>query len=67
MTKRKSVFKKSLIRTRNREVQRVAIALSGGVDSGTAAALVVKAGFKVAGFHMKLWQELFAPGAERIC
>jgi tRNA-specific 2-thiouridylase len=37
--------------------QRVAVAMSGGVDSGVAAALVVKAGFKAAGFHMHLWSE----------
>ena len=36
---------------------KVAIALSGGVDSGVAAALMVKAGYKAAGFHMRLWQE----------
>ena len=36
---------------------KVAVALSGGVDSGVAAALVVKAGNKAAGFHMHLWAE----------
>ena len=35
----------------------VAIAISGGVDSGAAAALVLKAGFKAAGFHLSLWSE----------
>jgi len=37
--------------------KRVAVAMSGGVDSGVAAALVVKAGYQAAGFHMRLWQE----------
>lgn len=37
--------------------QKVAVAISGGVDSGVAAALVVKAGYQVAGFHMHLWSE----------
>jgi len=32
--------------------------MSGGVDSGMAAALVVKAGYKAAGFHMHLWSEI---------
>lgn len=31
--------------------------MSGGVDSGVTAALMVKAGFKTAGFHMRLWKE----------
>lgn len=37
--------------------KKVAIAMSGGVDSGLAAALVVKAGYQAAGFHMHLWAE----------
>ncbi len=31
--------------------------MSGGVDSGVVAGLLVKAGYKCAGFHMKLWNE----------
>lgn len=31
--------------------------MSGGVDSGVAAALVVKTGHEAAGFHMHLWAE----------
>ena len=38
-------------------MKKVAIALSGGVDSGVAAALLVKQGYQCAGFHMKLWRE----------
>ena len=37
--------------------KKIAIAISGGVDSGVAAALVVKAGYQAAGFHMHLWSE----------
>ena len=36
---------------------KVAVAMSGGVDSGVAAGLLVKAGYKCAGFHMRLWIE----------
>lgn len=36
---------------------KVAVAMSGGVDSGAAAELLVRAGYQAAGFHMKLWQE----------
>jgi len=34
--------------------------MSGGVDSGVAAGLLVKQGYEVTGFHMRLWKE--APG-----
>src|SRR4030042_2218546 len=37
--------------------QKVAVAMSGGVDSGVAAALLVKAGYKCVGFHLHLWSE----------
>jgi len=37
--------------------KKIAIAMSGGVDSGVAAALVVRAGHEAAGFHMHLWAE----------
>lgn len=37
--------------------QKVAVAMSGGVDSGVAATLLVKQGYKVAGFHLQLWAE----------
>lgn len=35
---------------------RVAVALSGGVDSSTAAALLVEAGHEVIGFTLKVWE-----------
>lgn len=37
--------------------KKIAVAISGGVDSGVSAALVVKAGYQAAGFHMALWRE----------
>jgi tRNA-specific 2-thiouridylase len=39
--------------------EKVAVAMSGGVDSGVAAALLVEKGFKVLGFHLHLWAEEF--------
>lgn len=38
---------------------KVAIALSGGVDSGVAAGLLVKKGYQVSGFHLRFWQPSF--------
>jgi tRNA-specific 2-thiouridylase len=35
--------------------QKVAVALSGGVDSAAAALLLKEAGYEVMGFHMLLW------------
>jgi len=37
--------------------KKVAVAMSGGVDSGAAAALLVKQGYEVTGFHLRLWKE----------
>ncbi len=37
--------------------QRVAVAMSGGVDSSVAAALLVKQGFDVFGIMLRLWSE----------
>jgi len=38
----------------NKKKLKVAVALSGGVDSGVAAALLVKKGYEVTGVHLKL-------------
>jgi tRNA-uridine 2-sulfurtransferase len=43
--------------------QRVVIAMSGGVDSSVAAALLVEQGYEVVGIMLRLWSEL-APGEE---
>lgn len=40
---------------------RVAVAMSGGVDSSVAAALLVEAGHEVVGFTMNLWPEWVPP------
>ncbi len=38
-------------------MDRVAIAMSGGVDSSTAAAILKEAGFDLVGFSMQLWDQ----------
>lgn len=38
-------------------MKKIAIAISGGVDSGVAAALLVKGGYQCTGFHLHLWSE----------
>jgi len=37
--------------------KKIAVALSGGVDSGVAAALLVKEGYQCTGFHLHFWKE----------
>jgi tRNA-specific 2-thiouridylase len=46
----------------NRNMPRVVIAMSGGVDSSIAAALLVKQGYEVIGMMLRLWSE---PGTEK--
>lgn len=43
---------------------RVVVAMSGGVDSSVAAALLVRAGYDVVGMMMRLWSDEAAGGAE---
>jgi tRNA-specific 2-thiouridylase len=44
--------------------QRVVVAMSGGVDSSLAAALLVEQGYDVVGVMLRLWVEPPLPGAE---
>lgn len=45
----------------------VAVAMSGGVDSSVAAALLVEQGYSVLGMMLRLWSEQDAERANRCC
>ncbi len=47
--------------------KRVVVALSGGVDSSVAAALLVQQGYDVAGMMLRLWSEPGKESANRCC
>lgn len=46
---------------------RVVVAMSGGVDSSVAAALMVEAGYDVIGMMMRLWSETGKEALNRCC
>ncbi len=48
----------------NKHTIRVVVAMSGGVDSSVAAALLVQEGYDVVGMMMRLWSDEAAGGAE---
>ena len=47
--------------------ERVVVAMSGGVDSSVAAALMVKAGYDVVGVTMKLYDDKKKPSNSKTC
>jgi len=47
--------------------ERVAVAMSGGVDSSVAAALLVEQGYDVIGIMLRLWSEPGQEGYNRCC
>ncbi|UCG24379.1 MAG: tRNA 2-thiouridine(34) synthase MnmA [Chloroflexota bacterium] len=49
-----------------RKKSRVVVAMSGGVDSSAAAALLVGQGYNVIGLMMRLWSEPSAGSAQRL-
>ncbi len=46
---------------------RVVVAMSGGVDSSVAAALLVQQGYDVVGMMLRLWSEPGKEDANRCC
>ena len=47
--------------------ERVLVAMSGGVDSSVAAALLAEAGHEVTGVTLRLWCHEREPGTPRSC
>ena len=55
-----------LSRGGSESAQRVVVAMSGGVDSSVAAALLVEQGYDVIGLMLHLWSEP-GPGVDNRC
>ncbi len=51
----------------NSAMKRVVIAMSGGVDSSVAAALLVEQGYDVIGIMLRLWSEPDREESNRCC
>lgn len=49
------------------QLPKIAIAMSGGVDSSVAAALLAEQGFEVAGIMLRLWSEPGGEDSNRCC
>jgi tRNA-specific 2-thiouridylase len=47
--------------------ERIVVAMSGGVDSSVAAALLVEQGYEVVGVAMRLWETAAGPAGESGC
>ncbi|MDY7077125.1 MAG: tRNA 2-thiouridine(34) synthase MnmA [Chloroflexota bacterium] len=56
--------RKATVKPAQEPPARVLVALSGGVDSAVAAALLVEQGYKVSGAMLRLWVE---PGPDDVC
>ena len=54
-------------RTQNAEQKTVLVAMSGGVDSSVAAAVLLEQGYRVFGVTMLLWPEDVEGAAEGCC
>ncbi len=54
------------MQTEPRTERQIAVAMSGGVDSSVAAALLVQQGYRVRGIMLRLWSEP-GPGSENRC
>src|SRR4030067_1552103 len=53
--------------TGNELPARVVVAMSGGVDSSVAAALLVSQGYEVIGMMLRLWSEPGGASSNRCC